>query len=431
MSKKIRKRLFFVQKSYLYDIQDENGNINNEITEEEWKKKILSEWTLEKLEAKTIAIIFHDKDRLEDGEKKGLHVHGIVDFKNARYQEGVITLMKLTSEYNCQFVKSRCEAFRYLTHISESAINEKKYRYRDDEVYIFDEKNRKYEDFVVRSEDKKEKKKDKEELEMMLESMVEDIFDGNKIPVECENELLANDKIKKIDILRSRKILQDALDMRFAHLLDLHKQGKFERDLKLFYVYGSAGTGKTTLCKKLAMKFAKRYYLVAQKTGNVTLDILANYSGEDAVFFDEVIPSIFTSTSNFLQMFNPFDSTEFASRYYNKFFISNFGFLANSLEFSKFVYNLYDLDKSDVKNKDNIFQIVRRFSCIIKLENNIAEVNFMEKKLKYHDSSILNAFDLSKNAFEKNIKETYKFEYDKNDINSLDYIIEEIYRYFA
>lgn len=427
-----KKRCFMVQRNYFFDTHDKNGNLVWNITEEEWKSYICANWNLAKLNADTIAFIFHDKDFDENGDVKKLHVHAVVEFKNQRYAQGVADLMGLSSLQNCQGVRSKVDCYRYLTHISEEAINSKKHIYNFNEVIVLDNNNRRYADLIVRS--KAKQRRDKKALEQIefdnvCNELYDDIISGKSLPVDCFNYLRKLDKFDNSMIVSVKKRFDDAYKIRCDCILDLCKKGQYKRNLKLIYIEGISGVGKTSLSKKICLRFSERFYTSSQKMSGITHDLLSNYNLEKSVLFDEVVPANFGSTSNFLQMFNPYEAAEVSSRYHNKIFIADFVCMCNSLPFIKFLYEMYQVDNYELRNSDNIYQMLRRFSCVITLTGNEAELKFIDNKLKYHSFDEV-GYNLPVFAFAKNIVHKCTIEYDINNLDTLDKIVDYVFSYF-
>jgi|SRR5699024_12630608 len=83
-----RFRGFRLQRNYEYEREQTNE------TQDEWRKRIAEEmkhiFNSQKIEY--MAYIFHDKDILEDGSPKPLHVHVDVRFENARMMPSIAKL---------------------------------------------------------------------------------------------------------------------------------------------------------------------------------------------------------------------------------------------------------------------------------------------------------------------------------------------------
>lgn len=88
LSQKVRG--ITAQRSYDFDVHyfdEETGEKHlkeNAPTEEEWKQQIIDDYSEIGKESQFCYFIFHDKDMLEDGNVKPLHVHIVIKFENAR-----------------------------------------------------------------------------------------------------------------------------------------------------------------------------------------------------------------------------------------------------------------------------------------------------------------------------------------------------------
>ena len=133
MEEKISKEShnYSVQRNYKFESHDADGNFLG-ITEDEWKEKIRDEWTCDKLKANYIVFIFHDKDIDEHGNIKELHVHGCINFIDSIPASNARKLSGCSSDKNCKIISNKSSAYRYLLHITEKAIRDKKHIYDED-----------------------------------------------------------------------------------------------------------------------------------------------------------------------------------------------------------------------------------------------------------------------------------------------------------
>lgn len=167
---------YAIQRNYKYESHDKNGNFNG-LTEEEWKQRIREEWTSDRLKANYVVFIFHDKDIDENGINKELHVHGCVNFENAIPQSNAQKLTGCSSNQNCAPIgKKKSQAYRYLLHITDKAIKEKKYIYGEDclECSVANGKTFDYKKSIQQSEDDENKKDDQQ----LLDSIIRQIRGG-------------------------------------------------------------------------------------------------------------------------------------------------------------------------------------------------------------------------------------------------------------
>lgn len=104
MKKKDKKyRRFDVNRNYQFETHDDDGNQISDITEAEWREKVISE--INDLFSNScvteVFYIFHDNDINDDGTSKGLHVHLVVTFADGKTQTSVVKLLMASSVHNC------------------------------------------------------------------------------------------------------------------------------------------------------------------------------------------------------------------------------------------------------------------------------------------------------------------------------------------
>ena len=131
---------FDVQRNFQFETHDDKGNKTSDMTESEWRKKIISEIRDYMNDGQRddglveIFYAFHDLDVNDDGTSKGLHVHFVATFFKKRSQSSAIKFFGASSVHNCQPCKSYVDSLRYLIHVSENALNDKKTIYLPDIV---------------------------------------------------------------------------------------------------------------------------------------------------------------------------------------------------------------------------------------------------------------------------------------------------------
>lgn len=130
-----RHREYTAQRSYEYEVRNKAGVRISTETQEEWKERVLNEWSV--LGFDKMAMIFHEFDCLENGKQKPLHVHGVFVFKEPMFKETALKLLNCSLPTNVSHIKNFTSACRYLTHITEQAIKDGKYIYSEGDVYTF------------------------------------------------------------------------------------------------------------------------------------------------------------------------------------------------------------------------------------------------------------------------------------------------------
>lgn len=183
-----RKREYCIQRNYQYDTTPSTDpNVTkptDNMTIDEWKQYIIENWTIEKLKAKRIAYIFHDKDVEKDGLQKVIHVHGIVYFENAITPRNVMLLTGCSSVKNCQETEDTAQAHRYLTHTSDRSYNDTtKFKYDVTSITFLTDNNADYQYNKRVKESKEDKAKSAQErvVSMYLNDILQNAATLNEI----------------------------------------------------------------------------------------------------------------------------------------------------------------------------------------------------------------------------------------------------------
>lgn len=216
-----RTRNYTMQRNYDFDSHDENGNFNG-LTEDEWKQQISDDWTCDKLNAKHITFVFHDKDLDDNGLPKSLHAHGCTNFVDAITQSEAIKRTGCSSDLNCTPIRNKANAYRYLLHITEKAIKADKHIYSEDELIIRVKDGVKFNYHkMIHASDEEEKEKDYNKL---LNAVVQNIKNGcydevgKSVPSRQNifNKLLLNDDINNLVSInpKYRRYIENAIDIR-------------------------------------------------------------------------------------------------------------------------------------------------------------------------------------------------------------------------
>ena len=174
-------RNYALQRNYEFDSHDENQQFNG-LTIEDWKKQILNDWSPTNLKAKHVTIVFHYEDKDVNGIVKSMHAHAVTNEKETMSQSNMITHSKCSCENNCTSIKEENlpNAYRYLLHITEKAIKDKKHIYGENELVFLVADGEKFniDDYhsmiarkVTQTEDEKKDKK-------LINDTIKKILDG-------------------------------------------------------------------------------------------------------------------------------------------------------------------------------------------------------------------------------------------------------------
>lgn len=208
---------YTVQRNFKYETA-QNGKYPN-LTEDEWKKRIMEEWTYDKLKANYIVYIFHDRDVDDNGLLKELHVHGCINFVDSIALSNASKLAGCSSEKNCKAISKKSNAYRYLLHITEQAIKQRKHLYDEDYLIysIAPTKKCEYKKLIQMSE-KDEDEKDKEKL---IKKVIADIMngmygDGNPFNFNPMLQICANRQVAMIIAEKAsyRRAIENAIEIK-------------------------------------------------------------------------------------------------------------------------------------------------------------------------------------------------------------------------
>ena len=398
---------FDVQRNYQFETHDDKGNKTSDITELDWRKKVISEvYSLVGDCATEIFAIFHDRDINDDGTGKGLHFHAVVTFKNAKTQTSAIKLLMVSSVHNCTSCDSYVDSLRYLIHVSETALNEMKYIYDVNDVFgwrVSDDGcvvSTTVADFkrgMARLKDKKTRQQQKK----VKDSCAIDVMSGTSIISDVRDKYLqdsCNVGLSAVDYLSDKTIYERASSEWLQMITEFYQ--KHYCPLTSIYICGGGGTGKTSLANALARKLSDSHgiHQVASAGKKTTFDFVGNYCGERVSVFNEFSTAF--PVEQFLSVFDPLNAMPVNSRNKDKLYFANYSIFTTSMQIEHFIYQLWvpyakqnSFIPTHIREKiscerdwyfeymnyapigdDKILQIRRRFPVLVTIENSIATV---------------------------------------------------------
>lgn len=327
LEKQTKFRGFMLQRSYDYERQQTNE------TEEQWKERITKEldyiYNNERVEY--MLFIFHDSDLLEDGSIKPLHVHIIIKFKSPRYMQSVATLMRVSRSQNIQQVKSYTDASRYLIHVSEKALNDKKHIYSIADVTCFNCN-------IVDMMQRKGKMKEKDTgLNDLTANLGKQIRDGLITKDEAEVEIVSS-----YGETGWRRVRQSFDIDEEEYLRKLGKKAMIEginRDL--IYSSGPGGIGKSSTTRLISQHFmdSRGIHKVSAGGKRLTFDFAGTYNGEKVTIANDLDSSYF-HYRDFFAMFDPYEYAPSKSRNKDKHWLAKKCFITNSKPLGQWVFDL-------------------------------------------------------------------------------------------
>lgn len=322
------------------------------MSEQDWKLEVEKRLTdaVNSGHIEFMAFVYHDKD-VEKGKPVQLHVHVFTKMKQSHHRDNVKNAFGIYSK--ALVVSDPHGLSKYLTHISDSALNAEKHIYGFDTVRCF---NCKYQDLVKSKFWNKDKK------------LVSGLKNIEKV---ADAKLIAADLGKKIsDGVISRAEAEAAFKDEagyywFRELGDTFEfdednlirrvvkvRVKAGRDIKHVYIMGNGGIGKTSLAYILMQLYAGDEFVPAAAPGkNKTPDIFQGVRAAKGIVIDEQSP-FWYELDEYNSVFDTKRQPKVSSRGKNGEFIGDTIIATNSISPLRFAKDLVNFTAGGKKYQD-------------------------------------------------------------------------------
>ena len=318
------------------------------------------------LKPERYAIVTHDKDVDEKGLPTEAHAHAMMSFQNARSLNNVAKLLGDKPQYLTAWKGSAGNGYAYLIHATKDA--QTKHQYNPDEVIAnFDYKAeiQSIAADVVKASP-----------HLKAQRLLDALMIGAVTKEEVEEHLTGSQYAKfhrQIEDVYARRL--EILAQRFRE--DMIAQGK---SLEVVWIYGYAGTGKTTLAKEYAKKRNEKYFVSGSSR-----DIFQKYKGEHTIILDEMRPDVMTY-ADLLRIMDPFGARDVVmapSRYNDKALSCDLMIVTTPYSPYAFYTAKFGTAFGNMSNTvytDSFEQLLRRISLIIKMDYDwISPVEYKEQ----------------------------------------------------
>lgn len=277
---------------------------------------------------KDYAYILHDKDVDKDGNHKKPHWHICIRFKDSVPTESICKWFGISENYINKIRGRFGDALSYLTHKNAA----EKYQYLEESV--------------------------KSNFDFQKEAAIVESRQADKARRAELVDLITNGIIREYnytDYITSQEYdkFKKSIDNAFNYRKD--KLEGADRNMKVFYIYGESGCGKTTYAKELALQNDYSYYISSGSN-----DLLDNYKGQDCLILDDIRPN-YIDVSDLLKLLDNHTQSTIKSRYKNKLLECKLVIITTSVSMESFFRNLIG------DRIESLMQLRRRCELYIKM----------------------------------------------------------------
>ena len=329
-------------------------------TREELEERIKT-----KLAPKKYAISeVHDKDMDEDGNPVKEHIHVMLCFQNARSLKNVASILGDKPQYLEKWDERANNGFAYLVHATSGA--KVKAQYSPANVLA---------NFPYAEELKKQtlevlKKKSRQKIDVLLDAYYNEEMTLDELEQELTGAQYGRYK-KQIDNITS-KILERHADIWRQDMV------KNNRRVKVIWIYGAAGTGKTSLARSIAKQDGRAYYVSGSSR-----DVFQSYNGEHILILDELRSNVIPY-HDLLRILDPFGNQErimAPARYSDKSLACDLIIITTPFNPVDFYDEIFD----DINTVDSLEQLVRRITITLYVNSDsISAVRYCQERRHYY-----------------------------------------------
>lgn len=318
------------------------------------------------------ALILHDKDVDAQGQPIAPDVHVMMSFSNARHLSAVAKILGDKPQYIQAWSRNEGNGYAYLVHRTKQAQIAGKYQYDPSEVVA----NFDYPAYLITVQAKAAQQTHQKDL--TAKNLLDAMYAGALSKEEVERRLTGSQLgfyRRQIDAIWAQYLQNQAKEWR-KEMIDANKQ------VTVIWIYGAAGTGKTSLARHHASQSGQPYYISGSSR-----DIFQSYAGEHTIILDELRPKIL-EYQDLLRILDPFsihEGTMAPSRYSDKAIAADLIIVTTPYSPHEFYSAQF---AENVSKTDSFAQLARRISLTIQMQqDSINLVAYDAKSCTYTPSS--------------------------------------------
>lgn len=307
-------------------------------------KKIFK--NLESCSAKQVFTIRHDKDRIrqDDGTTiaKRPHWHFALRFENPCLIGTVANIFELQPcDFNLiQKAKNFKACCRYMLHLD----NKDKHLYDIKELEIIKGEKDDYYNIAI----------GKANYVTTDADLFPHFGDFDKIPYKKQYlEIYEN-----VDEPKRRNLLVKELETCWKNYLNKRKYEMENKNVKVIFIEGAAGSGKSTFAKSLAIDNHKTYCVSSSSN-----DVMQDYTCEDYLILDDLRDTAF-SFEDLLKLLDNYVISTVKSRYNNKLFLGEYIVITSATP-------LYKWYENTTEDRQQLFRRISMFAKCYRKGNSL------------------------------------------------------------
>lgn len=301
------------------------------------------------------AYVVHDKDYYlpeheaqnpehKAGTPREPHIHISVYLPNAKTITAMAACIGDKPQYVQKFTgdNGKQNLFSYLIHATEGSKLDGKYEYPFSEV----QSNFDFDNYVKGiSTAIKGANIDRDTVRMQVLA-----GDLRMIDFVMRDDLMAF-------YLQNKTYVGNLIDAMYKRQMN---EAKKDGDkVKVIYMQGAEGSGKSTFARRYALKHYRDYAISSSHN-----DAVQDYLGQDVMIFDDARPGDF-SASDWLKLLDPYNNNcSVCSRYYNKYLNVKCIIVTTTAAFEEFF--VYAPRKESDSLAEPVGQFMRRFDFVVK-----------------------------------------------------------------
>lgn len=310
------------------------------------------------------AVIVHDQETDKEGNRKEADMHAMLCFKNARFLSAVAKKLGDKEQFIEKWDGDVNNGFSYLLHRTKDAKTKGKHQYDPSEVIA----NFDFSGLINQIENKVTLKQYQAQagVTFSIDELLNALYCGIMSKEEVEKHMTG------AMYGRYRRQVEDVWRKRLQLIADEWRQEMAAqgRQVKVIWIYGASGVGKTRMARSYAEKLGQGYYI----TGS-SRDLFQGYKGEHTMIIDELRPNTIPY-QDLLRIMDPYGEQVMApSRYIDKVLACDVIIITTPYDpFTFYVANFIN------KSPDGVDQLMRRITlCIRMTHEHIERIHFHEE----------------------------------------------------